>query len=171
MKRKVVSLICIIGGMLSILFMLACWWDDKQIESVDVPDEDTIELVVEPGEVKLKGNELVFENWMAYSTEEYISTFNTKLVLKDDATGESIALPTSMQRNGDIYEDGYPNSEYYRSLEDLRIDLGCFTSNVPLSQLDLDTTTYSVIIYYDNNDDDAYYHTGYRIGQGGVLYE
>ncbi|MBO5509465.1 MAG: hypothetical protein J5962_03280, partial [Lachnospiraceae bacterium] len=64
--------------------------------------------------------------------------------------------------------DIYTKYDEYR---DVRAELGGFDANVPLSQLDLEHTAYNVIIYYDNNDADAYYHTNYRIGPGGVLYE
>jgi hypothetical protein len=162
-NNKVIAGIFICGVAAALGFMVLCGLEDGRIVEINAPSESTGELTVVPGSVYVEDGAVIFKNWYAFVPDEYISTFDINVVLKDRETGECLEIPTILAISEDIYD------LYDR--EDLRLELSGFNAVVPGDKIGLDETSYDILLYYNSNDDDIYYYTGYELQQGGVLYE
>lgn len=160
MNKKVI-IIGVIGALLSTIFILGCFLDDKHVSEVTIPEESTIDLTVGVGSVMLRDGVLAFENWYAFVPGEYIQTVDVDVILYDKEGKTAYQIPTSYYENEEV-ESLYDGSAY-------RLRYSGFQAYVLES--DIENRDYSIILYYNTNDHDGYYYTGYGINAGGELYE
>lgn len=159
--NKKICVIGIIGILLSFGFAFVCFYDDKHVVEVTIPNENTINLVVGAGTVQSSKDVIALENWYAYVPDEYIETVDMDVILYDEKNNKAYQIPTSYYENTDIETDS-------KSQEN-RLRYSGFQAYV--LKKDIDKTDYRIILYYNNNHHDAYYDTGYGITAGGELYE
>ncbi len=157
--KRIVQII-LIGGVLSVLFMVLCGYEDGRVKTVSLPvTESTEEFEFSVGEVTV-GDVVVIRDAYIFIPGEKIGNFDVRVILRSVSTGECLEIPT-ISNPDTIICDMY--NDYQNNLE-----RAVFSANVKSDKLDLNNTDYDIIIYYNNDGLNDYYFTGYKLTAGGI---